>query len=539
MTERTTLRRQVVPSMMVVVVLVLIVFFLLRQSNGVSKASESTAKTDIVKVSDAGKSAVQIETQAVLVAPRRVDIAATGLLSFPADQNVKISPRLTGRIQQVFVRVGDAVTAGQTVAVLDSVDASGAVNTARQNDNKLRQASLNLARQERLYRLGTPDVTAAQANLDQAKARTQFTNDALTRVQEQAKIGGFTQKPLEDAQNALVAAKSTLAQARSDLAQAQRDHNRKSVLFEGGVASKSDFEASTNVLEKAQVAVQAGDETVKLAEQAVQREKKAFGTNLYADQAVRSAQSDYQQALLQQQAAERALSLAKVQILRDLEQARSDYQSAQFDAQNASRALVQYGRPGPDGTVAIKAPISGIVTERNINPGQVVDQSQMTPWQMMTISNTHILWVDADVYEKDLGRVVPGQRVKIRVGAFPDHAFFGSVLRIAPGLDSKSHAAKVRAEIANDNGKLRDGMYADVDILASQGAAEIMVPLAAIQHDGDRTFLYIVSGSGYEKRTVHILSENSGYGVVDKGVGAKDRVVTHGALFLTESSGGG
>jgi cobalt-zinc-cadmium efflux system membrane fusion protein len=293
------------------------------------------------------------------------------------------------------------------------------------------------------------------------------------------------------------------------------------------------------VLEKAQAGAAAARESVQLSEQAVEREKKAFSSGLYANQAVRSAESDNDQAVLQLQAAERALSLAKAQVQRDLEQARSDYESALLDFNNSRRTLGLYGTPAADGSLAVKSPISGVVTERLANPGQAVDQSQMTPWQMMTIVNTNTIWVDADVYEKDLSRVHAGQLAELRVAAYPDRVFNGRVLRIAPALDSKSHAIHVRMEIPNLQDTLRDGMYGEVVIHAAASAPAVMVPLSALQHDGDRTFVYVASKDGYLRRTIHVLKEADGKGVVDSGLLPGERIVTHGAIFLNDSNGGG
>src|SRR5262249_40682767 len=103
-------------------------------------------------LSETGRRVLQVQTPPGRVAPFAPPLQATGLISFPADQTVKIIPRLQGRIRQVFVRVGDRVAAGQVLAVLDSVDAATALTNARQATNKLRLARTNLERQRRLYR---------------------------------------------------------------------------------------------------------------------------------------------------------------------------------------------------------------------------------------------------------------------------------------------------------------------------------------------------------------------------------------------------
>ena len=87
---------------------------------------------------------------------------------------------------------------------------------------------------------------------------------------------------------------------------------------------------------------------------------------------------------------------------------------------------------------------------------QIVDQSQMTPWQMFTLSNTAVVWVEMDVYEKDIHAVHVGQKLTVTVAALPNRTFTATVRRIAPALDKTTRALKVRAEIANADGLLKD-----------------------------------------------------------------------------------
>jgi membrane fusion protein, heavy metal efflux system len=538
MTGKASISRQVLISMSVITALGVGGFLLTRKAEVAANAADpppdhaSRGAPPANTVSETGQRVLQIETEPVHAAALEPGIQATGLISFPADQTVKISPRLQGRIRQVLVRVGDHVAAGQMLAVLESVDAAAALTNARQAANKLRLANTSLERQRRLYRLGTPDVSQAQASLDQAAARTRFTKDALDRVREQARIGGFTQKPLADAQNDVVAARADLAQAQADLGQAERERDRTARLVEIGIAARRDLEAAENAVKKAGVTVQADTEKVTLHQQSLEREQKAFAANLYADQQVRSGESDYRQAVLQQEAAARTLRLAKAAVLRELQQAQSDYQAAQVDAENTRRVLALLGQPGEDGSMRITSPIAGVVVERNVNPGQVVDQSQMTPWQMFTISNADTVWVDADVYEKDISAITPGQPVEISVAALTSRRFRGTVRRIAPSIDPKTRAVKVRSEIANREGLLKDGMFASVTLRPRHAQTALVVPLAAIQREGERDYVYVAEGKTYAKRAVQLGAQRDGQCVVRQGLHPGERVVTRGAIFL-------
>jgi RND family efflux transporter MFP subunit len=530
------LGRQLVISAAIIAVLGVAGVTLAKAGKTEPEAKQEASTKDGIAISSTGKSLVGIETASVGEQSIQADLKTTGAISYPADQTVNLSPRLQGRITQLFVRVGDHVSAGQRLALLVSVDGATAQTTALQSANKLRQATLDLQRQQRLFRLGTPDVTTAQAAYDQAVAAADAAKDVLDTTNEQSKIGGFSDKPLEDASNGLIAANSSLAQAKSDLLQAQRDFDRKSKLVQVGVAAQADLEQALNTLEKSKVAVQAGEDAAKLARQAVEREKKAFDSKLYTKQQLEAASNSYRQALVQKAAASRALQLAKAQIQRDLEQAESDFKSAQFDSENSHRSLAILGNPNADGTLTVTSPISGVVTALNVSAGQSVDQSQMTPWQMMTISNNSQVWVDADVYEKDIEEISAGSEVDIHVPALADKDFKGKVLRISPIVDKTSRSVKVRAVIENPGGLLRDGEYADVVIKAGHPHKALLVPLTAVEHEDGTDFVFVQKGEKYMKEKVQLGAPVGDKVEIQTGLKSGDIVVTKGAIFLGDQA---
>jgi RND family efflux transporter MFP subunit len=241
---------------------------------------------------------------------------------------------------------------------------------------------------------------------------------------------------------------------------------------------------------------------------------------------------------VQESGANTALKLAKAAIQANLQQARSDYQAALTDAENAHHVLDLLGHPAADGTLRILAPISGVITDRQVSAGQIVDQSQMTPWQMFVLCNTQTVWVDADVYEKDIASISVGEAVRIRVGALPNREFSGTVRRIAPTLDKTSRAVKVRAEIANRNGLLKDGMYADVTIVLGGGRQVLTVPDSTVQHNGDSDYVYVPQNGKYARRQIELGSHQNGRYVIVKGLQEGETVVTHGSIFLDNQISG-
>ena len=226
----------------------------------------------------------------------------------------------------------------------------------------------------------------------------------------------------------------------------------------------------------------------------------------------------------------------------NLQQARSDSAIADMDLANSAKALELLGNPSADGSIEIPSPISGIVTERDVNPGQVVDQSQMTPWQMLVISNTDPVWVDADVFEKDLAHLSVGEPVEIRIAAIPGKTFHGTILHIDPTIDKTTHAMKARAEISNPTGDLKDGMLADVSIRLADTKPALLVPLSAIVRDGDKDYIYVKrggAGSTYDRHPVTLGSIDGDDVEVLEGLAEGETFVTHGALFIGSSTDGG
>ena len=555
------------------------------QKNDKAPALQAAKSDDALEVSDSGKGAIQLKVEPVRAESLGGELKTTGTVVVPPDRNVKVTPSLQGRVREVLVKVGDMVRAGQPLAYLDSVDAANAVNTLKQAENKLRLAQQTLDRQERLYSMGTPDVSAADAALRQAKEqqenarvslaqqvssadaalqaakqRQRYSDTSLAQNEEQARIGGFTQKPLADAQTAVVAARTSLQQAQADFSQAQKELDRTQKLKDLGLASERDVVSAQNTFDKGKVGVDGARETLALAQESLDRERKAHSTGLYANQQLEQARSAKRQADLDVVAAEKALQLAKdggqsavrqadlaelaadktlrlarAQVLKDLEQARTDQRNAQLDLTNARRVLQIHGATGQGdraATVPILAPISGTVLERNVNPGQVVDTSTLTPWQMFSIANYDRVWVEADVYEKDLPAVKVGQPVQIRIAAVPGRNFAGRIAYIVPNVSANSHTFKVRSELQNPGSILKNGMFADVKISVQRGPQSVLVPVSAVQLDGDQDVVYVEESGKYRKRSVQLGPEKHNEYVVRDGLKPGERVVTHGAIFL-------
>ena len=183
-------------------------------------------------------------------------------------------------------------------------------------------------------------------------------------------------------------------------------------------------------------------------------------------------------------------------------------------------------------TFALNSPIDGIVVERNATVGASVG----TDANLFKIIDLSRVWIDADVFEKDLPRVKPGQEVKLTVTAFPQSTFSGRVILINSVVDPDTRTVKVRTEVANPDGRLKPDMFANVQIVTDVNRAAISIPQSAVLNDDGKKIVFVAEGNGYQKRQVQAGIKNNDRVEIVDGLNAGDKVVVKGNYLLLEQS---
>jgi len=177
------------------------------------------------------------------------------------------------------------------------------------------------------------------------------------------------------------------------------------------------------------------------------------------------------------------------------------------------------------------APQSGHILERTALSGMRAAPGET----LFRIADHSIVWVLADVSERDIGLIAPGQSVSVRPRAYADRVFSGRVALIYPHLNMETRTARVRVELPNPDGLLRGDMYADVEIAAGGGGAVLAVPESAVIDAGKRQVVILDKGEGrFEPREVTLGKRGEGFVEIEKGVAEQDRVVTS-ANFLIDA----
>ncbi|MDT7541692.1 MAG: rane fusion protein heavy metal efflux system [Acidobacteriota bacterium] len=181
---------------------------------------------------------------------------------------------------------------------------------------------------------------------------------------------------------------------------------------------------------------------------------------------------------------------------------------------------------------SLTAPISGIVVERNATIGATV-ASDANLFKIIDLSS---VWIDANVFEKDLERVRRGQEVKVTVPAFPGSSFIGRVILVSSVVDPDTRSVKVRTEVSNPEGRLKPDMFANVEIITDVHRTAISIPQTALLDDGGKKVVFVATNNGYEKRAVTAgIQGNDRVEILD-GLQAGDKVVVKGNYLLLQQS---
>jgi membrane fusion protein, heavy metal efflux system len=214
-----------------------------------------------------------------------------------------------------------------------------------------------------------------------------------------------------------------------------------------------------------------------------------------------AAFSDYQKAAADERLAQKARDRAQLLYShgalaeKDLQQAEDTEEKAKADVQNTEqRVRLLGGDPAhPSAMIELRAPVSGTIVEQNISGFEGIKSLDNSP-NLFTIADLTHVWVLSDVYENDLGEVHLGDTAEIRLNAYPDKTYHGSVADISRVLDPATRSAKVRIVLSNRDGSLRPGMFAVATFRSRKSQSRVVVPSTALIRLQDKDWVFRKEG---------------------------------------------
>jgi RND family efflux transporter MFP subunit len=182
-------------------------------------------------------------------------------------------------------------------------------------------------------------------------------------------------------------------------------------------------------------------------------------------------------------------------------------------------------------TVTYRSPVAGIVTEK-----KAVQGMRFMPGEVLyQVTDLGAVWVIADVFEQDIAAMRPGARAQVRITAYPERTFAGTVTYIYPTLKAETRTVPVRIELANPGQLLKPAMFAQVELPAGSPRPVLTVPDSAVIDSGTRSVVLVQVGEGrFDPREVKLGARGDSFVQVLEGVREGEQVVV-AANFLIDA----
>lgn len=181
--------------------------------------------------------------------------------------------------------------------------------------------------------------------------------------------------------------------------------------------------------------------------------------------------------------------------------------------------------------ITIKATKNGVLLERKVNPGEIVEQNR----ELFNLADLKTIWLVGYAFEKDSPYLHLGEAVTGTIEESTE-TINGVLSYVSPILDNTTKTLEVRADIPNKNFKIKPNMYAEMYV--NTGIAHVLaIPTDAVEKFGDYNFAYVkIAPHTYEERKVETGKKNDQYTEVLSGIKAGEEVVTRGSFELLGES---
>jgi membrane fusion protein, heavy metal efflux system len=493
------------------------------------------SKSTNVQIDGATAQRIGVQTVVAKKQSLNVEIAATGQIELLPSKKVEVTAPIKGKLVQLLVQPGRKVKAGQVLAMLSSPE----LNELRTSSLEKRSTAIALLQQAQTDRHLAQQsyskiVEVATAETNQARSQLTAAQARLTREQQLVKSGALIRTAKNSYQRQQQIATAEISSAQTELALAQERYQKDLELANSGalarrqlLESKSKLAQAQTVLVKAQS--QAG---VSTAETELRKAETDLPLRELRDAEKQVAESTGQLAKAMNQ---KSVVEANAQVQKSIAAVTAAQTQLRLSDANYQGRLAQLGTfANAQGIVAITAPIDGTIADREITIGQSVADAGA---KLMTITDDRQVLVTANIYERDLGRIKIGQQVSVKVPGVGDKVFSGQISRIGTAVDPQSRVVAVQATLANSDGLLKAGTFAEIKLATSQVTTPVMViPASALVEANLEKLVYIKSGDGYQPTTVTIGQIVGDLVEVKAGLFAGDLVVSQRAPQLYAQS---
>jgi cobalt-zinc-cadmium efflux system membrane fusion protein len=403
-----------------------------------------------------------------------VEIQLTGEVSLNLDHTAHIEPSVPGKVRSVSGNLGDTVSSGETIAVIESSE----LGTAKASYLEKRQ-QLELARTD-------------YARVKKIHDNTERMLDLLSAAKSIESLDSIKNLDMGEYRSALVTSFSEMTFAHSI-------YQREKELHGKAISSKGDLLDAENAFRKAEAEYKAAVDQVSFSIKRDLLEKK------------------------------RAMELAEL----TLEAMERDLHLLGLGSGEIHKLTNGEKSHGSLAYYTVQAPFDGTVIEKHIAKGELVTEDS----EIFLISNLNTVWIIASVYEKDIPRISKGQNATVKVKSYPDKSFEGKVAWISDKIDEETRTLKVRIEVDNKSRLLKPGMFAEIGLGVEKKRGVLVIPASALQSQKGKTIVFIREDkTTFESRQVTTGARSMSEVEITSGLKEGDRVVVEGGFLLKSES---
>jgi len=176
----------------------------------------------------------------------------------------------------------------------------------------------------------------------------------------------------------------------------------------------------------------------------------------------------------------------------------------------------------------LTAPIDGVIIGRSVVTGEQVNPGDC----LFRILDNSTVWIEVNVYEKDLQHLKKDGVIKLSVPAYPDRVFTGRIFYIGSTIDEATRTVIVRSEVPNKDFALKPGMFAEVDIVTGSRSNVLAVPAAALLSEDNLNFVFSKHGDHFHRHQVTTGSRGDGLVEILSGIEEGEEIVVRGHYQL-------
>jgi membrane fusion protein, copper/silver efflux system len=146
----------------------------------------------------------------------------------------------------------------------------------------------------------------------------------------------------------------------------------------------------------------------------------------------------------------------------------------------------------PQKTLTLRAPATGLVVEKNVVAGARI----MPGMNLYLIADLSVVWIEGEVFEKDLAQIIPGRTAQVTLEAYPDRQFQARVAYVYPTITAASRTGRIRVELPNHDLRFKPGMYATLVFEFPVHEAGVHIPRSAVLQTGERSLVFVRETDG-------------------------------------------